>query len=182
LENQVDVAEANFCGVSSGDVYVDSMLGWLARWLRMLGVEAHYDASYDDDFLARVPGLVITRDEQLYRARRGSAILLITDDHLVWLAVMSRALGIDLRIEFGKSLCPICGGHLTRIGRRDVESLLPAKVVEQHDEFLKCINCGKLYWVGNHHRKMQDILIRAMELSKRINSICMDGSTIFKIQ
>ncbi len=148
----------------------------------MLGVEANYDASYDDEFLSRVPGLVITRDVGLYRSRKGDALLLVTDDHLVWLAVISRILNIDLRIELGKSLCPICGGRLIKIGKRSVESLLPARVVEQHDEFLKCINCGKLYWVGNHHRKMQDMLNRAIELSKRINSICIDGSTIFKIQ
>ncbi len=175
------VAEANFCGPVGGDVYVDSMLGWLARWIRMLGRHAYYDSNYSDAFLSGVDGLVITRDVGLHRSRRSASLLLLTDDHAAWLAVASRVLGLDFSIDMASTLCPECGGRLARVGRDEVAGRVPVGVVARHSDFFKCVDCGKVYWVGSHRIKIDAMLNKAMDISKRINSICIAGGTIFKI-
>ena len=175
------VAEANFCGPVEGEVYVDSMLGWLARWIRMLGRHAYYDSNYSDVFLSGVDGLVITRDAGLHRSRRGASLLLFTDDHAAWLAVTSKVLGLGLSIDMRSTLCPECGGRLVRVGREEVAGRVPMGVAASHSDFFECVDCGKIYWVGSHRIKIDTMLHKAMDLSKRINSICIAGGTIFKI-
>ncbi len=54
-------------------------------------------------------------------------------------------------------------------------------VAARHTDFFKCVDCGKIYWVGSHRIKIDAMLNKAMDISKRINSICIAGGTIFKI-
>jgi len=88
------------------------MLGWLARLLRIVfGLRVAYAPDLDDAELLRTECLVVTRDEEVFRARRGPALLLRTDDHVKWIAAFL-SMGLP---PFVKTACPICGGELVEI-------------------------------------------------------------------
>ncbi len=66
--------------------------------------------------------------------------------------------------------CPICNGETERIGKNQAAELVPDFVAISNDDFLKCKNCGKIYWHGTHTEKID-------ETKKRIfNSIINENS------
>ncbi|MEE8111479.1 MAG: Mut7-C RNAse domain-containing protein, partial [Acidobacteriota bacterium] len=53
---------------------VDCMLGSLAKWLKILGLDTRYDPALDDDDLVEIADrqdrILVTRDSRLVRRRR----------------------------------------------------------------------------------------------------------------
>ena len=97
-------------------IYVDSMLGWLARLLRIVfGLRVAYAPDLDDAELLRTECLVVTRDEEVFRARRGPALLLRTDDHVKWIAAFL-------------SMADVFGGRVVLSGR-DITGKPPHEVM-----------------------------------------------------
>ncbi len=134
-------------------VYVDSMLGWLARMLRILfGLPAVYGVGLEDSDLAATECLVVTRDKELFRRRKGPTLLLTTDDHVKWLAVFLR---LGLR-PFEKSACPICGGPLVEVPCDVAEKAVGHRVLSH--VCWQCASCGRYYWVGSHWRGLRRLV------------------------
>ncbi|WP_460177330.1 Mut7-C RNAse domain-containing protein [Thermodesulfovibrio hydrogeniphilus] len=55
-----------------------------------------------------------------------------------------------------KPRCPICNGETERIGKNQAAELVPDFVAISNDDFLKCKNCGKIYWHGTHKEKIDE--------------------------
>ncbi len=132
-------------------LYVDAMLGRLARWLRLLGYDTLYwregsDAALADQ--ARAEGrLVITRDHQL-AARRGVNALLVSAETLdAQLAEVRAALGDP---PGPLTRCPECNGVLEELAHADARDLVPAYVWQTQPTFRRCAGCGRVYWQGTH--------------------------------
>ncbi|ABW01851.1 Mut7-C RNAse domain-containing protein [Caldivirga maquilingensis] len=162
------------CEVTRGIVYVDSMLGWLSRWLRMIGVMTIYRDDFSDDELAGLGGLVITRDRGLFNRRRGDTLLLLTDNHVHWLVASLMVLNVKPIIG-DNSLCPVCGGRLIKVDSRNAAGEVPVNVIKRNPTLLKCESCGKYYWVGSHHRGIGRTLNMVNELISKC-SIKHNGS------
>lgn len=140
-------------------IYVDAMLGWLARMLRILfGAEVLYSSSIGDSELLKTNCLVVTRDEELFRQRRGPTILLKTDDHVKWIAVFLR---LGMR-PFEKTRCPECGGELVKVSCSEAEAAVGHAI--QSASCWRCVNCGKYYWVGSHWRRLRQLVREAEEV------------------
>lgn len=158
--------------MSEGRVLVDSMCGRLTRWLRMIGVDAAYLREADDEQLldlARSEGRVlVTRDEGLHeRAVRGGvrAILLKSGSLTEQLAHVVKELGCELTVVSDRSRCPSCNSPLMRASREEVEGLIPEGSLKRHDEFWRCVECGKVYWRGRHFLDIERTLSEARELA-----------------
>jgi hypothetical protein len=132
-------------------LFVDAMLGRLAKWLRLAGYDAVYWRDGSDEALiaaARAADrLIITRDRQL-AARRGVA------------AVFVRADGLDEQIAEVRSAvggaprpftrCGECNGRLMALAHEDARTLVPPYVWQTQTEFHRCEACGRVYWKGTH--------------------------------
>ncbi|MGC9049909.1 MAG: Mut7-C RNAse domain-containing protein [Pyrobaculum sp.] len=141
-------------------IYVDAMLGWLARLLRILfGVRVVYSPSIGDSELAETECLVVTRDEELFKRRRGPAILLKTDSHVEWVAVFI-ALGMR---PFERSRCPVCGGDLAEVDCREAEAAVGHEI--RSERCWRCAVCGRYYWVGSHWRRLRRLVEEAGAVS-----------------
>lgn len=137
-------------------VYVDAMLGWLARILRILfGASVVYSPDAEDVELVETECLVVTRDEELFRRRRGPTILLKTDDHVKWVSVF---LNLGMR-PFEKSVCPLCGGELEEVDCGEAEAAVGHKI--RSEKCWRCARCGKYYWVGSHWRRLRRLVEEA---------------------
>ena len=142
---------------------VDSMNGKLAKWIRILGYSVKYVPSEEDDssILASLgEGVLITRDSELARKsiRRGHRTLEIPQNLEEALAVLSKDLGIKLRIDARKTRCPFCDTPLELVKRSDLGSELPREILRGHRKFLVCRGCGKVFWFGSHYWKMLSTL------------------------
>jgi uncharacterized protein with PIN domain len=142
-------------------VAVDAMLGWLARWLRILGVDAPPVGESDEELLS-TPCLLVTRDRELFRRRKGPALLLLTDDHAAWLSAVINALGIT---PFRESRCPKCNALLYRVDCEEAERAVGHRVASA--VCWRCPNCGSYYWLGSHWRGILSTVQRALERGDR---------------
>jgi len=136
---------------------VDGMLGSLARWLRILGYDTDYANQRDDRELVRIARaegrVLLTRDREL-AGRRGVYALLIESQSLdEQLAQVTSAFPLPPGSHAAR--CPVCNAALVEATREEVADRAPAYVLQQHQRFLRCPGCGRIYWRGSHWENMQ---------------------------
>jgi uncharacterized protein with PIN domain len=124
--------------------------------LRILfGVPAVYSAELKDAELAETECFVVTRDKDLFRRRRGSTLLIATDDHVKWVAAFLK-LGLK---PFTKSACPVCGGALAEVSCKEAERAVGHEI--HSNRCWRCVFCGRFYWVGSHWRGLRRLVEEA---------------------
>ena len=152
---------------------VDSMLGSLARWLRMLGYDTVYAKGWHDARVLEVAAaegrVLVTRDHGLYRRalRRGVEASYVGEDLAEALALLSLRYGIRLEVDPSASRCPLCNAPLKEVGREEVRGRVPPRVYERYDRFWVCTGCGQVYWMGGHWRGIRETLLEARRLAAR---------------
>ncbi|MCD6369396.1 MAG: hypothetical protein J7L38_06340 [Thermoproteales archaeon] len=158
---------------------VDSMLGDVAKWLRILGYFALYRADYDDEEILRTAKQkklwILTRDKQLVAKAKKmglKATLLPQATSIVeTLAFMSKNLGLKLEIDFEKTRCPKCNGILEKRFSVGVGHAVPENIKKNFPVVLVCKSCGAVYWPGSHYRMMLKILREASMLRRESEGV-----------
>lgn len=140
----------------------DTMLARVARWLRIIGIEAEYYGTIDDDDLItkRPEGsIILTRDAEL-AARPEAQPCYLVRAHKIWnqLREIVDAFGIEIDPDRIFSLCPNCGVELKEIEKGKVRGLVPPFVYATIDEFYRCPSCKKIFWEATHTRGIKRIL------------------------
>ena len=149
----------------------DTMLGDLARWLRMLGFDTLYSKDFRDDEiikLAKKEGrIILTRDRLLHKKALKENIKSIwrsDSDTVSWLKRIKTEFNIKtLTFNPEATRCPICNTPLIRVLKFEVKGNVPDEVLNKYDKFWKCLKCGKVYWIGTHWITINDILKRVNE-------------------
>jgi len=155
----------------------DSMLGRLARWLRLLGYDTLYYPSIEDSVLLRIARdderILLTRDTHLIKIRglrKGTGhreqktenrtriryFLLNENNTIDQLKTVITA--FDLKNFSIMSRCAVCNSELIVIQKEKVKGLVPEYVYQTSDAFKQCPNCKKLYWKGTHPEKFKEKL------------------------
>jgi len=139
----------------------DSMLGRLARWLRLLGHDTAYEPSYSDSDLIRLSiaeeRVVLTRDRELARLVPAGRVVLLRATRLEEQLVELRA-ALALEAEAALSRCSICNEPVVETKKEDVRDRVPPYVYATQDEFYRCPRCERLYWRGTHWENVRAIL------------------------
>jgi uncharacterized protein with PIN domain len=145
----------------------DVMLGRLARWLRLAGLDVAYDPSWDDDHLLRravqEQRILLTRDRPLYqRARRMNVpALFVRSDRLTdQFPEVCRDLGLDPDGLPWFARCALCNERIQPIRRDLVRHVVPDYVWRHHRQFYRCPACDRIYWAGSHYRRMMGLRAR----------------------
>ncbi|MCL4333218.1 MAG: Mut7-C RNAse domain-containing protein [Candidatus Thermoplasmatota archaeon] len=128
-------------------IIVDSMLGKLSRYLRLIGYEVEYIGSdKDDSYIISIckDRLMITRDRQLHE-RVANSILLRSFDTLEQLKELKGKLP-PAEHSF-MELCSVCG---TIVERAELNGDVPDYVNKNAKEIFRCKKCGRYYWNGSH--------------------------------
>ncbi|MDQ3277140.1 MAG: Mut7-C ubiquitin/RNAse domain-containing protein [Bacteroidota bacterium] len=137
---------------------LDVHLGKLARLLRLLGIDAHYENGYKDPEIValavRENKTVLTRDVGLLKYK----VL----QHGYWLRsqhpeeqlreVLKRFALNDTFQPFSR--CIACNGTILSVPKETVIQHLPPNTKEFFHEFYRCSQCGKVYWKGSHYENM----------------------------
>jgi len=143
----------------------DSMLGTLAKWLRIFGYDTLYHACMDDNRLvrlARAEGRVLlTRDTGILK-RKGLDALLIDSECLEdQLGQVLQA--FELRMHDPFSRCPVCNTPLETVPKHEAWGQVPPFVFQTQDRFSLCPECNRFYWRGTHWQKMRERIERVEE-------------------
>jgi uncharacterized protein with PIN domain len=137
---------------------VDSMLGKLAKRLRLLGQDTIYTPDIDDHDLIKISKLegrvIVTRDTGVAKVR-GLKVLLIRSTALEeQLKEFSRLSGIRFDSRTSFSRCPDCNTPVEEAEKEKIKSIVPKLVYDTMDKFAYCPNCNKAYWQGSHYEKL----------------------------
>lgn len=132
------------------------MLGTLAKWLRILGYDAFFDSTWDDNQLVRLcraeDRMLLTRDHQL-ALRRGVRVLLIDSEDLdKQLRQVLDELGLQPDHSFSR--CPVCNECLQNLDPEAARLRVPPYIAQTHRRFKACPRCSRVYWRGTHWQRM----------------------------
>ncbi|MGB7338611.1 MAG: Mut7-C RNAse domain-containing protein [Phototrophicaceae bacterium] len=141
---------------------LDTHLGRLAAYLRMMGFDTLYENDYDDDVLAEISAtehrILLTRD--LGVLKRGIVIygyfVRNTDPYERLLEISERYKLADAIEPFGR--CMTCNGTLHTIEKESVRDLVEADTYANFDDYHQCQSCQKIFWKGSHYEKMQRLI------------------------
>jgi uncharacterized protein len=138
---------------------LDVHLGKLAAYLRMLGFDTFYRNCFDDADLVRVSvaerRILLTRDRGLLKHGALTHGYWVREtDSRRQLAEILRHFELKTHIR-AFTRCMACNGLLSDIAKGEAIARVPARVAEAFDEFRRCGTCGRVYWRGSHHRRMQ---------------------------
>ncbi len=155
-------------------IIVDSMLGKLAQWLRMLGVKTEFFNIIDDRALLSITDIVITRDVELFKCRvrkKLKSILITCDDFDIQLTFILDVLDrIPDTIPVPK-YCTSCGGSLKLVDVSKVLNKIPRSVASRFRYVWECTRCGKVYWIGSHHAKIRDRINKLLNMKCSVDRI-----------
>lgn len=144
---------------------LDVHLGTLARRLRLLGVDAAYESTDigDPALAARSAAekrVMLSRDRGLLRRRE------------LWAGafVYSTRPDEQLRDVLGRfapelrpwTRCTACNGLLRDATKEEVADQLEGGTQRSYDVFAQCEECGRAYWRGAHHDRLEEIVERAL--------------------
>ena len=140
----------------------DAMVGKLARWLRVLGLDVLYDSSLDDHqlvALARREGRVLlTRDVPLASGTNGPERFLIeSGEFREQLLQVVRVYRLDpWRGLFSR--CIDCNTLLEPALPEETRDRVPPYVFSTQTRFKRCRHCDKILWGGTHRNHMRRLL------------------------
>jgi len=136
---------------------VDSMLGKLAKWLRVMGFDAHYQPVYklgEIDKLHSGGRLLLTRNSAITSLFRPS--LLINADRIKHQLYEVKDKGF-LPIDKGKwfSRCLSCNIPLMTVSPKSTHSDIPEYILMRSNTGIShCPSCNRCFWKGSHRKKM----------------------------
>ena len=141
---------------------LDVHLGTLARYLRLLGFDAEAPEGAHDEELAThsaaTDRILLTRDLGLLKrsiVRYGH--FLRSPDPVVQAVEVVRHYDLgDAAAPFAR--CMMCNGLIDPVAAADVQGAVPPRVRRRHDEFRRCRQCGRCYWEGSHHPRLQALV------------------------
>lgn len=139
------------------------MCGGLARWLRVLGVDASYTPDIEDGLLVRQAlaerRTVVSSDHKLFERRvfaTGELGGLLMPVGLK-LREQVRFVAQKLGLRTGFPRCTLCNGELATVARAEIADVVPARSLIWAHEFYRCGACGHVYWEGTHWRRIRAV-------------------------
>jgi hypothetical protein len=146
---------------------LDTHLGRLAAYLRLLGFDALYRNDAGDEALAATAAaerrILLTRDRGLLkRGQVTHGYCLRTTDSRRQLAEVVRRFDLSGAAR-PFTRCLRCNGLLAPVPKEAVLDRLPPLTRRNYDEFGRCETCGKVYWKGPHYDRLRSLVAESLD-------------------
>jgi uncharacterized protein with PIN domain len=134
----------------------DAMLGRLARWLRLMGIDTLYYPDITDQRLLKLAmqqeRFILTRDTHFKGMGIKDCLFIDSDDTWEQISQVIK----DLRLSPSAGRCANCNGLLKDVDRKEeIADRIPEYVYLNFNHFQKCSHCGNVYWEGSHYRRLR---------------------------
>jgi uncharacterized protein with PIN domain len=137
------------------------MLGKLAKWLRVLGYDTHYQSYYRSgaiDQFVRDGRCLLTRHKQ--RAHQYANAVMLHGNHVKeQLAELRKEMHLATDRSKWFVRCLVCNTLLENPREGDTEENVPDYVFHQNIKEVRfCPACGRYFWPGTHRQRMVEQL------------------------
>lgn len=152
----------------------DCMLGRLAKWLRILGLDTGLSpvegrSLYSIVVEASRDGrIVLTRDTGVEKYAGRVPFIMIREQ--CWeeqLNIVIKETSVKPNEEKIFSRCVLCNTVLEKIPLREGDKFVPDSVRERGLEYFKCFSCGRIYWRGTHIDNVMSRLVQIGIMEKQ---------------
>jgi uncharacterized protein with PIN domain len=132
----------------------DVMVGKLARWLRVLGLDVVYSNKLQDEEILKLATtenrIILTRDVDFAaRCRAKCKVLFIA--HNDWRSQLRQVVDAYGLTNFEiLSRCMECNSPLSAIDKERIVEKVPPYVYQTQEHFSICQACDRVYWHGSH--------------------------------
>ncbi len=140
------------------EFFVEGSLKGLNKWLRFLGYKTRLcekKITSEIVFENKDKIFLITSPETAKICEKIGVIYLVLprEDLNAQIQVLINKLNLKLQLKL--DICSICGTELIPIKKEDFKDLIPPKVYKFYNEFNYCPNCKKIYWEGDHIKRLK---------------------------
>jgi len=147
---------------------VDTNVGKLVKWLRMMGYDTLFFNGSDDSHMiatALAEGRVIlTRDTQIMKRRvvasgQLKTVFIQSDEPERQIQQVINTLDLDCQFR-PFDICLECNQPLLERNKQQVKDLVPPYVFQTQSQYMECPSCHRIYWRGTHWEAMTKKLER----------------------
>lgn len=144
----------------------DCMLGKLAKWMKILGLDtAYFSKIEDDDLLSlarRESRILLTRDNLLAERAKDASVLFIESEK--WDEQIRQVLSA---FDLGESVepysrCLECNVKLKPLPKNRARNLVTPFIFANAQTFSLCPQCGRVFWKGTHQNDMEDKITKIL--------------------
>ncbi|RPI78693.1 MAG: hypothetical protein EHM45_05620 [Desulfobacteraceae bacterium] len=138
----------------------DAMLGKLAKWLRVMGQDCHYQSfnrPAEWEALLKEKRTLLTRHVRSFESHRDQAVF-IHSDHVAEQLRELKTTGVIAASASPNwfSRCLICNTPLEKIESDAAQEFVPEYVLHSVENgFSFCPVCRRFFWPGSHRRTME---------------------------
>ena len=148
--------------ISAFKFIVDSNVGKLAKWLRIMGYDSLFFNGGDDSCMIATAlaerRVMLTRDTQIMKRRvvtsgQLKVILVKSDKPELQMQQVIDTLNLDCSFR-PFTICLECNQFLVERNKQQVEDLVPPYVFQTQNQYMECPACHRIYWRGTHWQAM----------------------------
>jgi len=149
---------------------VECTLGKLAKWLRLGGFDTLFDIRPPDHrrlakYAQTQNRLILSRTQKVIRHLETDKGLLIQFNAPIdQLRQVMRHFNIQRRDLRPLSRCSQCNYPLRAADQENLRGAVPDYIRQQHEKFLMCPQCHRVYWPGTHGARMLAFIDRWFEV------------------
>jgi len=146
---------------------LDTHLGRLAGYLRMLGFDALYQNDFQDEELASLSSIgrriLLTKDRGLLKRGEVTHGYCVREIHprRQLVEILRRFDLVDLIKPYER--CIRCNGLVIPVDKEEIIDQLQSETRRYYDEYHRCQDCDRVYWRGSHYQRMQLFIAQILE-------------------
>jgi uncharacterized protein with PIN domain len=143
------------------EFFLEAGLKGLNKWLRFFGYKTQVcENKIDKEIILKHKDkifLITSPSTAKLLEKAGIKYLLLPRESLkAQLTILVHKLNLNTELKL--NLCSICGEELIPVKKEDFKELIPPKVYQFYNEFNYCPKCKKLYWEGDHIKRLKERL------------------------
>jgi len=148
--------------VEEAKFIVDGMLLGLGRWMRFLGCDVLFFLEKRKSMLVRIARsekrIVLTRDTRFFQDHPEISVYISGENIKEQLREIRRRFLPENQPERYLTRCSLCNQLLIMVEKEYVRSRVPPYVFDNHHQFRTCPVCQRIYWEGDHTKRIKEVL------------------------
>jgi uncharacterized protein with PIN domain len=137
----------------------DVMLGKLAKYLRILGLNTIYirnNTMLEDYKKQGDLSCLLTKRKKITGYKK--CIVIKSDTARGQLEEIRYLISPFINSENVLTRCIVCNVELIKVEKTDIEQYIPEFVFHHYEVFKACPSCKKIYWKGSHAEHMSELI------------------------
>ncbi len=138
--------------------FLEGALKGLAKWLRFLGYVAEVcekKLEWETIYKHKDWIFLITSPETARLLDRAGLKYIVLPRERVEKQLKFLVRKLEIKPELSLDICTVCGTRLVSVSKEEVKGRVPERVYQFYEEFNYCPGCGRIYWEGDHIKRLE---------------------------